>query len=269
MVVWSPILLWLIPVGLLTGCFGGMLGIGGSILMIPAMMLLLGPDLHVYQGAAMIVNFFVVVPATLQHIRRGAVMPGIVRVTIPAAAATVLLGVWVSESPWFRGANAIHLSRLFGVFLWYEAAFNLWRAFAKRKLTMPEPELERLPAAWRIAAFVGLPTGFVGGLLGVGGGIAALPTQQVFLRVPVRRAIANSAATIVCLSAIGATFKNITLIREGVPPARMLVLAALLIPTAVVGGYWGAQLTHRVPLRLLRLCLVVLMGYAGWKLMLR
>jgi len=269
MTVFSPNLLWLIPVGLLSGGLGGMLGIGGSILMIPAMMLLFGPDLHVYQGAAMIVNFFVVVPATLYHIRRGAVMPEIVRVTIPTAAATVLLGVWVSESAWFRGANEIHLSRLFGAFLWYEAGFNLWRAAVPMSRRAPEPELSRPPAAWRVATLVGLPTGFVGGLLGGGGGMLAGPTQQIFLRVPVRRAIANSAATIICLSAIGAVFKNVTLVRQGMPSERTLVLAVLLIPAAMIGGYLGARLTHRMPLRFLRLCLVVLMAYAGWRLIAR
>ncbi len=95
--------------------------------MIPAMMLLLGRDLHLYQGAAMIVNFFVVVPATVQHLRHGAVMPSIVRVTIPAAAVTVVLGVALSQSRWFSGANEIHLARIFGLFLWYEAVYNLWR----------------------------------------------------------------------------------------------------------------------------------------------
>lgn len=269
MTAFSLDLLWLVPVGLVAGGLGGMLGIGGSILMIPAMMLLYGPDLHVYQGAAMIVNFFVVVPATLHHIRHGAVMPEIVRVTIPTAAATVLLGVWVSESAWFRGPNEIHLSRLFGAFLWYEAAFNLRRAIVPAGRWTREPGPAGPPAAWRVAALVGLPTGFVGGLLGVGGGILAVPTQQLFLRVPVRHAIANSAATIICLSAIGAVFKNVMLARQGMSPARTLVLAGLLIPTAMIGGYLGAWLTHRMPLRFLRLCLVGLMAYAGWKLIAR
>ncbi len=261
-------ILWLIPIGLIAGGFGGMLGIGGSILMIPAMMILLGPNLHVYQGAAMIVNFFVVVPATLQHVRRHAVMRDVVRVTIPVAAGTVLLGVWLSESPWFRGPNEIYLSRLFGAFLWYEAVFNLRRALAGPSVRRASSETPPRPPApwWRIALCVGVPTGFVGGLLGVGGGILAVPTQQVFLKTPLRSAIANSAATIVCLSAIGAVFKNIKLIEQGVPAMRPLQLAALLIPTAVIGGYLGARLTHKLPLRVLRLFLVVILLYAGWRL---
>jgi uncharacterized membrane protein YfcA len=261
----------LVLIGLIAGCLGGLLGVGGSIVMIPAMMLLLGPDLHVYQGAAMIVNFFVVVPATLQHIRHKAVVPSIVRATIPSAAVTVLLGVQLSQSRWLSGANEIHLSRIFGLFLWYEAAYNLWRM-------LPRPPRPNTPALnpdaaageafsfWRVVATVGFPTGFIGGLLGVGGGILAVPCQQLFLGLPLRKAIANSAATIICVSAIGATFKNYHLAHDGVALARPIGLAAILIPTAVLGAHAGARLTHVVPLRLLRLLLAVLMAYAGWKM---
>ncbi len=270
MLAWSWMELWLVPIGLLAGGFGGMLGIGGSILMIPAMMIVLGADLHVYQGAAMIVNFFVVVPATFQHVRRGAVMPEIVRTTIPTAAIAVLFGVALSESGWFRGPNEIWLSRLFGVFLWYEAGYNLWRAAAGRG---PVATATGVPPArvpwWKAAVLVGIPTGLIGGLLGVGGGILAVPTQQIFLRIPLRQAIANSSATIVCLSAIGATFKNIKLVSQGMTIDRTLGLAAVLIPTAVIGGYWGARLTHKMPVRVLRLVLVVIMAYAGWRLIAR
>ena len=60
-------------IGLLAGLLGGLLGIGGSIVMIPAMTEVLGPDQHLYQAAAMTVNFFVVVPAVIRHSRAGAI----------------------------------------------------------------------------------------------------------------------------------------------------------------------------------------------------
>ena len=53
----------LVVIGLLTGVVGGMLGVGGSIVLIPAMTEVLGPNQHLFQATAMIVNFFVVVPA--------------------------------------------------------------------------------------------------------------------------------------------------------------------------------------------------------------
>ena len=61
----------LIIIGLFAGLLGGMLGVGGSIVILPALTEVLGPNQHTYQAAAMVVNFFVVMPAVWQHRRAG------------------------------------------------------------------------------------------------------------------------------------------------------------------------------------------------------
>jgi len=261
--------LGLVLVGLAAGLLGGCLGIGGSVIMIPAMHILLGPAQHIYQGAAMIVNLFVVVPSVVQHRRAGLILGPVVRATIPAALLGVVLGVWISDSRWFHGANEIRLARIFGVFLLYEAAYNVYRLGTGRVL----PEMGEEAAAglpwWRTTLLVGLPTGLIAGLLGVGGGVLAVPLQQLVLRVPLRRAIANSAATIIVVSLVGATYKNLANARAGLEVARSLQLAGVLIPTAMVGGYFGARLTHVLPRRALRAVLVVLLLYCGMSLLKR
>ncbi len=259
----------LVLTGLAAGLLGGCLGIGGSVIMIPAMHILLGPAQHIYQGAAMIVNLFVVVPSVVQHRRAGVILRPVVRATIPAALLGVLLGVWISDSRWFHGADEIRLARAFGVFLLYEAAYNLYRLGSGRVL----PEMREDVAAglpwWRTTLLVGLPTGLIAGLLGVGGGVLAVPLQQLVLRIPLRRAIANSAATIIVVSLVGAIYKNLANARAGLEVMRSLQLACVLIPTAMVGGYWGARLTHVLPRRALRGVLVVLLLYCGMSLLKR
>ncbi len=39
------------------GLFGGLLGLGGSTIMIPALVMVFGENQHLYQAAAMICNF--------------------------------------------------------------------------------------------------------------------------------------------------------------------------------------------------------------------
>ncbi|GMU23238.1 MAG: UPF0721 transmembrane protein [Phycisphaerae bacterium] len=265
--VWTVGLL--LTFGLLAGLLGGMLGIGGSVLMIPALTIAFGPSQHFYQGAAMIVNFCVAVPSAIRHARAGAVLTPVVRVTIPVAAVTVIAGVWLSSGAWFRGANEVYLSRLFGAFLLYEAGYNVYRLFSQRRLPdLDEAAAARIPV-WKTGAVVGVPTGLVAGLLGIGGGALAVPLQQAFLRMPLRRAIANSAATIVLLSVIGATYKNYTNLRDGIALWSALKLAALMAPTAVIGGLIGSGLTHSMPRKLLRVAVVVLMCYGGIALLRR
>lgn len=260
----SEELLILPAIGLVAGVLGGLLGVGGSVLMIPAMMLLLpNPNQHLYQGAAMIVNFFVILPAVVQHHRAGGILKPVIRVTIPVATLSVLLGVWLSHGPWFLGGNEVYLSRTFGAFLIYAAGYNGYRLFSQRRLPEMDDETARSLPKWKIALAVAFPMGAVGGLLGIGGGAMAVPSQQIFLRIPLRRAIANSAATILTLSVAGAVFKNIANAHVGIPFADSVRLAAWLIPTAIVGGYIGGRLTHLLPRELLRIAVIVLMLYGG------
>jgi len=79
------------------------------------------------------------------------------------------------------------------------------------------------------------------------------------LRIPLRRAIANSATTIACTAIIGAIYKNATLSMHGVSAGSALHLALLLAPTAVLGGYLGGRLTHVLPGKILRIAFIVLM----------
>ena len=62
-------ILILLSVGLVAGGIGGLLGIGGSVIMIPAMVVLLGWDFHLAQAIAMTVNPAVALSATIKHQR--------------------------------------------------------------------------------------------------------------------------------------------------------------------------------------------------------
>lgn len=55
-------------IGIAMGSFGGLLGIGGSVVTIPALVLAFGENQHLYQASAMLCNFFVGGAATLVHI---------------------------------------------------------------------------------------------------------------------------------------------------------------------------------------------------------
>src|SRR5262245_18021046 len=59
----------LLVLGLFAGALGGMLGIGGSVIMIPVLTVELRRDHQLSQAVAMIVNVFVSLPAVLQHRR--------------------------------------------------------------------------------------------------------------------------------------------------------------------------------------------------------
>lgn len=255
---------WLVLVGLVAGLSGGLMGIGGSTVMIPGMIILFGAaGQHLYQAAAMIVNFFVVAPAILQHEQAGAVLKPLTRVMAPSAVLGAIAGVYLSEQPMFRGSGQGWLQIFFSMFLLYAIAYNLIRIRSGKRLPkMTEEDARKIPPALTILA-AGLPAGLAGGLLGVGGGLIAVPAQQVFLRVPLTNAIANSASTILWSSMVGAVFKHMHLSEHGFRVRDSFFLAACLIPSAAIGSWVAAKKVHVWPVRIIRALFIVLMLYCG------
>lgn len=275
--------------GLLAGAAGGMLGIGGSIIMIPALNELFPPDQHVFQAAAMIANFFVAVPSVYRHVQARAIEPKAVARLVPPAMVGVVLGVGVSSLPLFAGNGEARLRFIFAVFLLGLSLHDLWRwlrpgsSNADARATSLRLEagvgdmadasrigsaVEVAPSApipdWRMATLIAFPTGFIGGLLGIGGGIIAIPLQLLFLKTPIRTAIANSAATILAISFVGLWVKNLTLpLVSGKPVTAALPFALVLGPVAALGALYGGLLTHTLPKRWVQLAFLVLLLVAS------
>ncbi len=254
----------LVLIGLVTGVVGALLGLGGSIILIPALNQVFGPHQHRHQACAMILNFVVVTAAVYGHRKAGVLRSDILKFTIPAAICGVIVGVELSELSLFEGQQQRFLTGLFGVFLLCAAGFNLKRAVRPSAAVGDEAPSAAAVPFWKAILFVGAPTGLLSGLLGVGGGIIAVPAQQIFLRVGLRQAIGNSAATICGLSLVGALAKNYhwSVSHEGDAFAPLLI-AMFVVPGAVLGGLIGSKLTHVLPRRWIGGSLAVVLVIAG------
>lgn len=253
-------------IGLFVGVAGGMFGIGGGIVLIPALTEFRGPDQHLYQATAMITNLFVAIPAIVQHMRARALDARTIFRLMPVSILFVTLGVAMSEIRWFGGEGEAWLRGVFGLFLLACAATELYRAAWPRPtigvMEGANPSRLRWPTVLGIAA----PTGFSSGFLGIGGGILAVPLQRRFLGISLPIAIANSAALVAGTAFVGAICKNYAFFGEHGSVRKPLLLAAVLTPTAVAGSLLGARFTHRSSLRLLRNLFVMLLIIASIRL---
>ena len=244
------------------GLLGGLVGIGGSLVMIPALTFVYGRDQNLYQAAAMVVNAFVAATATRRHLKAGAVHRAVVLPMLPGAVLLVGVGVWLStviEERWLAG--------IFGAFMLYVAAQE-GVALVRR----PHDD-HHLPHVRRGTMFVvGGATGLVSGLLGIGGGGVAVPMLRGLCHLPIRQAIAASSAVMLVGASVGAILKNFSYATvaasEGRSPLESLVLAALLVPTGMVGAWCGATLTHWLPTKLVRLAFILLLLAGGLRMML-
>jgi uncharacterized membrane protein YfcA len=104
---------WLIgAVGLIAGTVSGLLGVGGGIVMVPAIVFLLGRDQHLAQGVSLAVIIPVSVSGALIHHKRGNVIPSLALwLSVGGAIGATVAGNAVQRF------NSESLRTMFGVFL--------------------------------------------------------------------------------------------------------------------------------------------------------
>ncbi|MCC6359864.1 MAG: sulfite exporter TauE/SafE family protein [Phycisphaerales bacterium] len=266
-------------IGLAAGVLGGLLGIGGGLVIIPALLLILGKpfgdgSLHVYKLAALLTAVGLSIPAARQHFRAGAV----VRRMLPAIAAFgvfgVCGGVWAAKL--LAGPMTHWLQRIFGVVMiafvvaGYLLARRKARSAADRTGT-PRATGASCPAPSRwgyTGLWVGLPAGVIAGLLGVGGGVWAVPVQELKLHLRLPSAIANSTCMVVVLAVAASAAQALAL--SAMPDVSAwdgVMLAVWLAPGALVGGVFGGRLTHVLPVATLQQVFRVLLILTGVRLL--
>jgi len=267
----------LLLIGVGAGVLGGLLGIGGGLVMIPAMVLVFGDrvygenSFHLFKLAALSTAVVLSIPAVRQHVLARAIVPAFVKAIIPFGLLGAIAGVGLGRL--FADEHTVILRRTFGAFMLLAVAGNVWQR--RRRARSPEaigPRSCPSPSRWgRIGAIVGLPAGIVSGLLGVGGGVWAVPSQHFGLGVRLPSAIANSACMIVALAAGAAGLQSVAIANlhdTQLPVWQGLWLALWLSPGAVIGGSIGGRLTHTLPVDLLRNVFYALLVVTGLRLML-
>ena len=231
--------------GLAGGLGGGLFGIGGGLVIIPGLTMLSSASIKTFQVAALPVGVSVAGSSVVKHLRTKTVQWPWVRWALPAA----LVGSWIGSILAGR-LDARVLEILFGCFLAATAlreSWVLWRgkepdAGAPIRTVAPIPVL---------ALSLGTLMGVLSALLGIGGGILAVPWLRMLGGLPMRSTIATS-STLVLLTSIFATLTRVVPILRAEGTAGLqdeALLAACLLPGAVTGGYVGAALVHRLPVR--------------------
>lgn len=266
----------LLGIGLVMGLLGGMLGIGGSIVMIPAMVFAFGENQHLYQAAAMICNLFVATSSAIAHKKADALVPSVLKWIMPASVVGVVAGVTASNLPVFMGHKSYRLAWLFGAFLVYVACYEAYR-LVKSQAGSKDDGHDPGPVrpSGTLSSLIGLVTGVTAGLLGIGAGSVATPLQQILLKLPMRRAMSNSAVAIIGIAGVGAIYKNLTLgpdidfslFAGDSPLTASLKIAAFIVPTGFVGGYIGGHLMHRLPRDLVRTLFIMVVVWGAYKLL--
>ena len=131
---------WLIcaAIGLFAGTLGGLLGVGGGIVMVPAFTRILGLSMKQAIGTSMGVIFFTAISASWRHWQLGNVRPEVFAVV----AALSMIGAWLGASLSAHTSERT-LRVLFAIFLIVTATDMLAKAWAMGDDTAPPASASR------------------------------------------------------------------------------------------------------------------------------
>lgn len=256
MSVW---LAWYLATGLLAGLLAGLMGVGGGLVIVPALLFAFawqGVDpahlAHLAVGTSLAAIVPIAIASLRAHHRHGAVeWPAVARL-----APGLMLGAW--GGAWLaKELDTQMLQRLFGAFLVLVA----WQMVRSRRI-----QAGRIRLGGIGLGVAGLGIGLVSGLVGIGGGTMTVPLLAWQGR-PLPRAVGTSAACGLPIALAGALGFFYYGRRAALPEALGFIHWPALLPIAVLAvlaAPWGARLAHRLPVRQLRrLFALVLLAVAA------
>jgi hypothetical protein len=241
-----------VAAGVFGGVLAGLLGVGGGIVIVPALYLALsaadlgeGTAMQVSVATSLATIIFTALSSARAHHRRGAVDVPLLRRWAPWVVAGVVGGSLLGAVVDGRAMVAV-FAVVAGV-----VAVNM---LLGRGNPSPEPRVAP-PAAW---AASGVFAGGVSALMGIGGGTVCVPLLS-FLGYDIRRAVGTSAALglVIGLPAT-AVYVLAGLGAEDRPPLSLgyVSLPAVLVitPFTTYFATVGARIAHAIPMRALRAC---------------
>lgn len=221
------------PLGGLIGLLMGALGGGGSLIAIPVLVYLVGQDVRAAQATALVIVIVASIAGIVTHARRDEVRWRAGATFGLAAGVSALAGSLLN-----RGLDGDLLLLLFAP-LMVAGAYAMVSERARRPATFRPWRLG--VSATRVVQVVllGLATGLIVGLFGVGGGFVIVPVLVLALRLGMAEAVGTSLLII----AISALFALGDRVESGD------VEWAVAIPfsvAATLGAVAGQRLSDRV-----------------------
>lgn len=273
----------IIALGLGVGVLSGMFGVGGGFLTTPLLIFYgIPPTVAAASAASQVTGASV--SGVMAHMRRKGVDFEMGGVMVAGGVLGSLLGAWLFEALRASGTIDTVIAVLYVVLLGSIGGLMLKEAIdgmrvRKGRVAAPvrkrrhHPLVASLPLRWRfyrsglyispLAPFIlGIATGILTMLLGVGGGFILIPAMLYLLGMSTQVVVGTSLFQILFTTAAA------TMVHAVTTRAVDIVLAVLLLLGSVAGAQIGARLASRVKPDQLRMLLAALVLVVAIRMML-
>jgi len=242
----------LFGISLAGGFLSGYLGLGGAIIIIPAMLTIpqlfgLPPlAMKTVSGISMVQVFFASASGIIVHRKNGFVhRPSLIRMGIPMGIFS-LAGSYLSAMMDNRGILVVFLFLVV-------ASFLLLLRDNKTEENTPDAESLDVPRIPSILS--GIFVGSLSGMVGAGGGFILMPIMIRFLRIPIHITIGTSLGIVFIGAVLGALGKILS--------AQVDFLLLIPVILGSLSARWGAHFSEKTPPAVLRKMLlwVIFIGF--------
>ncbi|MEJ5226555.1 sulfite exporter TauE/SafE family protein [Thermodesulfovibrio sp.] len=234
-------------IGLLAGCFGGLVGLGGGVVMIPLMVAVLKITQHKAHGTSLFALVFTGITGAVTYGMKGSV-------DVIASVILAITAIFTARA----GAKFAHslpewkLKRAFGGFLIFAALILLLKPYLA---SLYHFEFEGYLKIITLL-IVGIFAGFLAGMMGIGGGTVMVPALVLILNYGQHIAQGTSLLCMVPAGAVGAyTHLKLGNVIKGLLPG--------LIIGIIAGTYIGSTIAHFLSEGNLRVIFAIIIIWTG------
>ena len=251
--------------GAVAGFMAGLLGIGGGLVIVPALAILFARSgfsaesvMHYAVGSSLATIIPTSISSLLAHQRRASVHWRVVRLMIPGILLGALASAWLAEQ-----MSSTTLALVFGVFVLVVAVQFLFGA---------KPAAHRqLPGAVGLG-ITGSLIGLLSGLLGIGGGTLTVPFL-LWNRVDIRLAVGTAASIGLPIALAGTLGFMLSGLHAAAQPGFNTGFiywpaVAAVVVASVSAAPLGARLAHYLPRTTLQRLFALLLLIIGMKMIL-
>lgn len=239
-------LVFLIAVGFAAGTLGSMLGVGGGIIMVPALTALNMPPTQV-SSTSLVAVTSTSISSTIEYSRQRRIdyrlSLELGACAIPGAVLGAILSDYIPEDTF---------KMYFGILLIFTGLYILYK-----NIILTQPSVRKRSVTLRSIVFIAaFCSGVISSLFGVGGGIIFVPAMVLVLGLTMHRAAATSQLTLLMTSLSGVFTHSIL----GHP---QYLQALALSAGAFIGAQLGARISNMTKEGLLqKLLAIMLIGVA-------
>jgi len=245
-------ILVLAALGLAGGVLAGLVGVGGGIVFVPALVYAAGWGIKEAVAASLFVIIFSSLSGTWRNQKSGDPADwGTVALLSVAVAPATLIGVFINNiSP------PVVVEVVFALLL---LALAYPTARGRKD---PGAGAKKIPRPLVLLAGVGIGT--LAGLVGVGGGVLMVPLMVLGLGLTTKRAVSTSLAVVLFAGIVGALGYVFTGFND---PDRLLSLPPLIVGS-MIGALVGVRLRDPLPDRYLKIGFALFMVFTAGRLLL-